>query len=54
MTFYGPLRFDQSGKNIAKSMVLYQVQDGKFKVVAPGKWASSKVAYPAPAWARRK
>ncbi|PMX93136.1 ABC transporter substrate-binding protein, partial [Pseudomonas sp. GW460-13] len=35
MTFYGPLRFDQSGKNIAKSMVLYQVQDGKFKVVAP-------------------
>ncbi|MGH8786152.1 MAG: amino acid ABC transporter substrate-binding protein [Cupriavidus necator] len=54
MTFYGPLKFDQSGKNIAKSMVLYQVQDGKFKVVAPGKWASSKVIYPAPAWARRK
>ncbi|WP_018312283.1 amino acid ABC transporter substrate-binding protein [Cupriavidus sp. UYPR2.512] len=54
MTFYGPLKFDQSGKNIAKSMVLYQVQDGKFKVVAPGKWASSKVIYPAPASARRK
>ncbi|WP_427312351.1 amino acid ABC transporter substrate-binding protein [Cupriavidus sp. H39] len=54
MTFYGPLKFDQSGKNIAKSMVLYQVQDGKFKVVAPGKWASSKVIYPAPAWTQRK
>lgn len=54
MTFYGPLRFDQSGKNIAKSMVLYQVQDGKFKVVAPARWASSDVIYPAPAWARRK
>jgi branched-chain amino acid transport system substrate-binding protein len=54
MTFYGPLKFDQSGKNIAKSMVLYQVQNGEFKVVAPGKWASSKVIYPAPAWAQRK
>ncbi|WP_454734628.1 amino acid ABC transporter substrate-binding protein [Cupriavidus necator] len=54
MTFYGPIKFDQSGKNIAKSMVLYQVQDGKFKVVAPGKWASSKVIYPAPPWAQRK
>ncbi|WP_216621251.1 amino acid ABC transporter substrate-binding protein [Cupriavidus necator] len=54
MTFYGPLKFDQSGKNTAKSMVLYQVQDGKFKVVAPGKWASSKVIYPAPAWTQRK
>lgn len=54
MTFYGPLKFDQSGKNIAKSMVLYQVQDGKFKVVAPAKWASSKVIYPAPPWAKRK
>ncbi|MNN23092.1 hypothetical protein D3C81_1364760 [compost metagenome] len=54
MTFYGPIKFDQSGKNIAKSMVLYQVQDGKFKVVAPGKWASSRVIYPAPPWAKRK
>jgi len=54
MTFYGPLRFDQSGKNVAKSMVLYQVQDGKFKVVAPAKWASSKVIYPAPPWAKRE
>ena len=53
MTFYGPLKFDQSGKNVAKSMVLYQVQDGKFKVVAPGKWASSTVIYPAPPWAKR-
>ncbi|WP_224079594.1 amino acid ABC transporter substrate-binding protein [Cupriavidus laharis] len=54
MTFYGPIKFDQSGKNVAKSMVLYQVQDGKFKVVAPGKWASSKVIYPAPTWAKRE
>ena len=54
MTFYGPLKFDGSGKNIAKSMVLYQVQGGKFKVVAPARWASSRIILPAPAWAQRK
>lgn len=54
MTFYGPLKFDQTGKNIAKSMVLYQVQDGQFKVVAPSGWASSRIIFPAPAWAKRK
>ncbi|HKW80292.1 MAG TPA: amino acid ABC transporter substrate-binding protein [Casimicrobiaceae bacterium] len=52
-TFYGPIKFDATGKNIAKSMVLYQVQDGKFKVVAPSKWASSKIIYPAPPWDKR-
>lgn len=54
MTFYGPVKFDASGKNIAKSMVLYQVQKGDFKVVAPSKWAGSKVIYPAPTWVERK
>lgn len=53
MTFYGPIRFDATGKNIAKSMVLYQVQNGKYMVVAPSKWANSKAIYPAPAWDRR-
>jgi len=53
MTFYGPVKFDGSGKNVAKSMVLYQVQDGKFKVVAPARWASSHIIYPAPPWAQR-
>ena len=54
MTFFGPIRFDATGKNIAKSMVLYQVQAGKYKIVAPGKWANSKVIYPAPAWDQRQ
>ena len=26
MTFYGPVKFDATGKNVAKSMVMYQVQ----------------------------
>lgn len=54
MTFYGPLKFDANGRNVAKSMVLYQVQGGKFKVVAPARWAASRVITPAPPWARRK
>jgi len=45
-TFYGNIDFDDTGKNIAKPMVLYQIQDGKYKVVAPSKWATAKVIYP--------
>jgi len=53
-TFYGNVKFDKTGKNIAKPMVLYQVQDGQFKVVAPAKWASSKLRHPTPPWSQRK
>jgi branched-chain amino acid transport system substrate-binding protein len=45
-TFYGNIRFDETGKNVAKPMVLYQIQDGKYKVVAPTDWASAKLVYP--------
>ena len=38
-TFYGPIKFDETGKNTAKPMVLSQVLDGKYVVVAPTKWA---------------
>jgi branched-chain amino acid transport system substrate-binding protein len=47
-TFYGNIKFDDTGRNTAKPMVLYQVQDGEYKVVAPTKWASSKLIYPRP------
>lgn len=53
MTFYGPVKFDSTGKNIAKSMVLYQVQKGEFDVVAPSKWAQSQLIYPTPPWSKR-
>jgi branched-chain amino acid transport system substrate-binding protein len=46
MTFFGPIKFDQTGKNTAKPMVLYQVQHGDYKVVFPTKWAEAKVEYP--------
>lgn len=45
-TFYGSIRFAKEGNNVAKPMVLRQIQDGKFNVVAPSNWASHKVVFP--------
>ncbi len=45
-TFYGGIRFAPEGNNVAKPMVLRQIQDGGYSVVAPSKWASSKVRWP--------
>ena len=42
-TFYGPVKFDETGKNTAKPMVLYQIQDGQYKVVAPAEWAAAEL-----------
>ena len=41
-TFYGGIKFAPEGNNIAKPMVLRQIQDGAYNVVAPSKWASEK------------
>ncbi len=46
MTFYGAIKFSEAGNNIAKPMVLRQIQDGKYNVVAPSKFASHKVNWP--------
>jgi len=45
-TFYGNIKFSKAGNNISKPMVLRQIQNGKLNVVAPLKWASSKVNWP--------
>jgi branched-chain amino acid transport system substrate-binding protein len=45
-TFYGHIKFSAAGNNIAKPMVLRQIQDGKYVVVAPTKYASEPVVYP--------
>lgn len=45
-TFYGAIKFSKAGNNIAKPMVLRQIQGGKLKIVAPLKWASSPVQHP--------
>jgi len=45
-TFYGNIKFSKAGNNIAKPMVLRQIQGGKLKIVAPLKWASDPVQHP--------
>ena len=45
-TFYGGIKFAAAGNNIAKPMVLRQIQGGKLNVVAPLKWASHPVDWP--------
>jgi len=45
-SFYGGIKFAKAGNNIAKPMVLRQIQNGKFVVVAPSKWASHPVNFP--------
>ena len=47
-TFYGPVKFDEAGRNVAKPMVLSQVLHGKYVVVAPAKWATDKPVIPRP------
>ncbi len=46
MTFYGPVRFDATGKNIAKPMGVVQVQGGASVVVAPSAIAVGALRYP--------
>ena len=53
-TFYGNIDFDETGKNIAKPMVLYQIQDGEYAVVAPVEWATAEVRHPTPPWSERQ
>ncbi|MDA0304798.1 MAG: amino acid ABC transporter substrate-binding protein [Proteobacteria bacterium] len=45
-TFYGNIKFSKAGNNVSKPMVLRQIQNGKLNVVAPLKWASSKLDWP--------
>ncbi len=52
-TFYGRVDFDDTGKNIAKPMVLRQIQNGEYVPVAPSQFAAEKVIYPRPKWKDR-
>ncbi|MEM7171506.1 MAG: amino acid ABC transporter substrate-binding protein [Pseudomonadota bacterium] len=45
-TFYGGIRFSEAGNNIAKPMVLRQIQDGEYNVVAPSEFASHELNWP--------
>ena len=52
-TFYGNVRFDETGKNIAKPMVMSQILKSDYKVVAPTRWADAEAVIPAPKWSER-
>ncbi len=45
-TFYGQIKFSEAGNNIAKPMVLRQIQDGQYNVVAPSAFASHALNWP--------
>lgn len=45
-TFYGQIKFSEAGNNIAKPMVLRQIQDGQYNVVAPSAFASHPLNWP--------
>ena len=48
MTFYGGVKFSEAGNNIAKPMVLRQIQGGAYKVVAPSAFAAADLIWPRP------
>lgn len=52
-TFYGPINFDETGKNVGKPMGAIQIQDGNILVVAPEEAAVADLIYPMPAWEER-
>jgi branched-chain amino acid transport system substrate-binding protein len=45
-TFFGHIKFSKAGNNIAKPMVLRQIKDGDYVVVAPTKYAAEPVVFP--------
>ena len=45
-TFYGQIKFSDAGNNIAKPMVLRQIQNGQYNVVAPSEFASHALNWP--------
>ena len=53
ITFYGPINFDETGKNAAKPMGTIQIQDGVINVVAPSQAAVADLQFPMPPWEER-
>ncbi|HEY1274883.1 MAG TPA: amino acid ABC transporter substrate-binding protein [Thermoleophilaceae bacterium] len=45
-SFFGPIKFDDSGKNVTKPMSAIQIQDGAVKTVYPEDQAEAKLRWP--------
>jgi branched-chain amino acid transport system substrate-binding protein len=50
ITFYGRIKFDQTGLNVYKPMVVEQIQNGHRTTVWPQELAVASPAYPTPSW----
>lgn len=48
-TFWGPVRFDETGKNPV-DLIIGQIQGGKFVPIYPEKAAQGSLKYPKPQW----
>jgi branched-chain amino acid transport system substrate-binding protein len=48
MTFYGPIRFNEKGQNVAKAMGVVQIQNGTPVVVFPPEHKQAEIVYPLP------
>jgi branched-chain amino acid transport system substrate-binding protein len=53
VTFYGPINFDETGKNAGKPMGTIQIQDGVVNVVAPTEAAVADLLFPMLPWDQR-
>ena len=53
VTFYGPINFDDTGKNVAKPMGTIQIQEGLINVVAPVEASVADLMFPMPAWTEK-
>lgn len=47
-SFFGPIRFDSTGKNVTKPMGAIQIQAGKVVTVFPQDWAEAPLKWPGP------
>lgn len=52
-TFYGNVKFNEAGQNIAKPMVMSQILGSEYRVVGPLQWATTEAVLPRPTWASR-
>jgi branched-chain amino acid transport system substrate-binding protein len=52
-TFFGEIKFDDRGTNVAKAVYVQQVQAGQTVLIWPPAVATARLRYPDPGWAKR-
>jgi branched-chain amino acid transport system substrate-binding protein len=53
MTFFGRIKFDATGQNIYKPMMVEQIQSGRRQTIWPLEVSGASAMYPSPNWAVR-